>query len=58
MIKSDTQRDRTIVQIEGFRQALAKVEGPLAKVEGPLEEAQALAARGRSCNGSRWSATP
>jgi HTH-type transcriptional regulator/antitoxin HigA len=26
MIKSDAQRDRTIVQIEGFRQALAKVE--------------------------------
>ena len=26
MIKSDAQRDRTIVQIEGFRQALAKGE--------------------------------
>ena len=26
MIKSDAQRDRTIVQIEGFRQALAMVE--------------------------------
>ena len=26
MIKSDAQRDRTIVQIDGFRQALAKVE--------------------------------
>ena len=26
MIKSDAQRDRTIVQIEGFRRALAKVE--------------------------------
>jgi HTH-type transcriptional regulator / antitoxin HigA len=26
MIKSDAQRDRTLAQIEGFRQALAKVE--------------------------------
>jgi DNA-binding Xre family transcriptional regulator len=26
MIKSDAQRDRTYVQIEGFRQALAKVQ--------------------------------
>jgi HTH-type transcriptional regulator/antitoxin HigA len=26
MIKSDAQRDRTVAQIEGFRQALAKVE--------------------------------
>src|SRR5713226_4546210 len=26
MIKSDAQRERTVVQIEGFRQALAKVE--------------------------------
>jgi HTH-type transcriptional regulator/antitoxin HigA len=26
MIKSDAQRDRTLTQIEGFRQALAKVE--------------------------------
>jgi HTH-type transcriptional regulator / antitoxin HigA len=26
MIKSDAQRDRTLSQIEGFRQALAKVE--------------------------------
>jgi HTH-type transcriptional regulator/antitoxin HigA len=26
MIKSDAQRDRTVAQIEGFRQALAKVD--------------------------------
>jgi HTH-type transcriptional regulator/antitoxin HigA len=26
MIKSDAQRDRTLAQLEGFRQALAKVE--------------------------------
>ena len=26
MIKSDVQRERTVAQIEGFRQALAKVE--------------------------------
>jgi HTH-type transcriptional regulator/antitoxin HigA len=27
MIKSDAQRERTVVQIEGFKQALAKVAG-------------------------------
>jgi hypothetical protein len=26
MIKSDAQRDRTLAQIEGFRQALVKVD--------------------------------
>jgi hypothetical protein len=26
MIKSDAQRDRTLIQIEGFRQALSKVD--------------------------------
>ena len=32
MIKSDAQRERTVAQIEGFRQALAKVEqGTAAK---------------------------
>jgi hypothetical protein len=32
MIKSDAQRDRTLAQIEGFRQAIAKVaEGRLGK---------------------------
>jgi HTH-type transcriptional regulator/antitoxin HigA len=32
MIKSDAQRERTVAQIEGFRQALAKVEeGTLGK---------------------------
>ena len=29
MIKSDAQRDRTVAQIEGFRQALAKVDGEM-----------------------------
>ena len=27
MIKSDAQRERTVAQIEGFKRALAKVEG-------------------------------
>ena len=39
MIKSDAQRERTVAQIEGFRQALAKVEQ-----ESPGKRADILAA--------------
>lgn len=54
MIKSDTQRERTVAQIEGFRQALEKVdremtgkraaavrgsyEGMVRQLEGELQE--------------------
>jgi len=37
MIKSDAQRDRTVAQIEGFRQALAKAE-----VEEPGKRSAAI----------------